>query len=341
MNKKAFTLIELLVVIAIIAILAAILFPVFAQAKLAAKETSALSNTKQMGLATLMYVNDYDDTFPLAGVLRPGGGKLGMGVTAPYPYNDGLVLTAAAAGANPTTIWDSVPRQNMAECYAPNSVQPYIKSLPLESLTGLSNVQTGSDASFGGAGFVAPGDANLSFNGDLHHYSTTAVVESSITPMWWPGQGSINIIGHSASEPALNCANTVDDCMFNSGSSPEAGGASHLLYSSQPGDILFLQSTANATPYPYSNMRGPIVRCDGSAKSYNMNAPMYPSYLTGGGAWLEPYVEYMNPAQATAKYGIDGWVGFNDVCSTGDTLWNGSGSVNDTYSCFFRPDRTK
>lgn len=61
MKNRAFTLIELLVVIAIIAILAAILFPVFAQAKLAAKKTVALSNAKQEGLAALMYQNDYDD----------------------------------------------------------------------------------------------------------------------------------------------------------------------------------------------------------------------------------------------------------------------------------------
>jgi prepilin-type N-terminal cleavage/methylation domain-containing protein len=67
---KAFTLIELLVVIAIIAILAAILFPVFAQAKLAAKKTNDLSQLKQLALGTLIYTNDYDDTalvFPYAG----------------------------------------------------------------------------------------------------------------------------------------------------------------------------------------------------------------------------------------------------------------------------------
>lgn len=61
--KKAFTLIELLVVIAIIAILAAILFPVFAQAKLAAKKTTCISNLKQMGTSTLMYTTDYDDNY--------------------------------------------------------------------------------------------------------------------------------------------------------------------------------------------------------------------------------------------------------------------------------------
>jgi len=62
--KKAFTLIELLVVIAIIAILAAILFPVFAQAKAAAKTTSALSNVKQQGLGAIMYGGDADDLLP-------------------------------------------------------------------------------------------------------------------------------------------------------------------------------------------------------------------------------------------------------------------------------------
>jgi prepilin-type N-terminal cleavage/methylation domain-containing protein/prepilin-type processing-associated H-X9-DG protein len=66
MKTKAFTLIELLVVIAIIAILAAILFPVFAQAKLAAKKSADLSNTKQLGIATMLYLNDYDDMYAMS-----------------------------------------------------------------------------------------------------------------------------------------------------------------------------------------------------------------------------------------------------------------------------------
>ena len=63
-RKRGFTLIELLVVIAIIAILAAILFPVFARAREKARQTSCLSNCKQMGLAVMMYCQDYDEYYP-------------------------------------------------------------------------------------------------------------------------------------------------------------------------------------------------------------------------------------------------------------------------------------
>src|SRR5947209_14838124 len=67
MRKRGFTLIELLVVIAIIAILAAILFPVFAQAREQARKTSCLSNLKQIGIALTMYRQDFDGRGPFGG----------------------------------------------------------------------------------------------------------------------------------------------------------------------------------------------------------------------------------------------------------------------------------
>jgi len=89
--KKAFTLIELLVVIAIIAILAAILFPVFAQAKTSAKKTAALSNQKQIGLGLLMYTADYDDTWP-----RNDGCELNTSLNP--ALNDGTLRCTSATG---------------------------------------------------------------------------------------------------------------------------------------------------------------------------------------------------------------------------------------------------
>ena len=77
-RRGAFTLIELLVVIAIIAILAAILFPVFAQAREKARQAACLSNTKQIGLGLMQYVQDYDETMPLPGYFPNR--------TAPEPY---------------------------------------------------------------------------------------------------------------------------------------------------------------------------------------------------------------------------------------------------------------
>jgi prepilin-type N-terminal cleavage/methylation domain-containing protein len=102
MKFRGFTLIELLVVIAIIAILAAILFPVFAQAKLAAKKTASLSNTKEIGLSEIMYSGDYDDYFVLSD-------------NATYPSPNGGFLSQLGNNSLNVNAWTYL-------------VQPYIKN---------------------------------------------------------------------------------------------------------------------------------------------------------------------------------------------------------------------
>jgi prepilin-type N-terminal cleavage/methylation domain-containing protein/prepilin-type processing-associated H-X9-DG protein len=83
--KRAFTLIELLIVIAIIAILAAILFPVFSQAREKARQTACISNMSQIGLATMQYVQDYDECFPCGS--QQAGFNSGNGwLIQIYPY---------------------------------------------------------------------------------------------------------------------------------------------------------------------------------------------------------------------------------------------------------------
>src|SRR5205823_175043 len=109
--RDAFTLIELLVVIAIIAILAAILFPVFAQARESARTTSCLSNTKQLGLGILQYIQDYDEKFPLWIYCDSVGGA------NPSPNSGpGTVDTPWGPWKNNHIGWDK-------------TVQPYVKNV--------------------------------------------------------------------------------------------------------------------------------------------------------------------------------------------------------------------
>jgi len=108
MARKGFTLIELLVVIAIIAILAAILFPVFARAREKARQSACINNMKQLGLAVNMYIQDYDETLPFAemivstSVKRPYDEVMSttlryMDLLYPYVKNHGVYICPSRA----------------------------------------------------------------------------------------------------------------------------------------------------------------------------------------------------------------------------------------------------
>jgi len=104
-GQRAFTLIELLVVIAIIAILAAILFPVFAQAKNAAKQAATISNLKQNALAVVMYANDYDDRVVLTWQGGPWTGPDGgFAIQKLYPYTKNIDIPWDVAGGIPNFV---------------------------------------------------------------------------------------------------------------------------------------------------------------------------------------------------------------------------------------------
>src|SRR5690348_3717227 len=95
--RRGFTLIELLVVIAIIAILAAILFPVFAQAREKARQTGCLSNLRQIGTAAQMYAQDDDERLPGTELGEGDGEYHWLEMLAPYTKNRGLFTCPSAA----------------------------------------------------------------------------------------------------------------------------------------------------------------------------------------------------------------------------------------------------
>lgn len=143
---RAFTLIELLVVIAIIAILAAILFPVFAQAKEAAKKSVGIAHMKQMNLACIMYSGDYDDVYPLAYMYPhygPGGGFPWS--LAVYPYTKSYDIYLSPQGPpNPVDnadwkyIWayGTMPRAAIKQLpyYTANPAFPINVALGIENV---------------------------------------------------------------------------------------------------------------------------------------------------------------------------------------------------------------
>ena len=108
-NTSAFTLIELLVVIAIIAILAAILFPVFAQAREKARQAACLSNTKQLGLALMQYEQDYDETIPYN--YNRYGGVTDRWFRTLYPYykSVGVLVCPSKNDSTPSGVVPFVP----------------------------------------------------------------------------------------------------------------------------------------------------------------------------------------------------------------------------------------
>jgi prepilin-type N-terminal cleavage/methylation domain-containing protein/prepilin-type processing-associated H-X9-DG protein len=114
MRRRAFTLIELLVVIAIITVLAAILFPVFAQSRERARQTACMSNLRQIGMAVTQYVQDYDETYwPAPYTAVVGGRRLALGLPnflSPYVKNIGVFSCPSEPNGFDLKLWlEEVP----------------------------------------------------------------------------------------------------------------------------------------------------------------------------------------------------------------------------------------
>ncbi len=285
--KKAFTLIELLVVIAIIAILAAILFPVFAQAKEAAKKTAALSNVKQLGTSYQIYLTDSDDRFPLGYRFTPTA----TGGTWRWNFNVSTPIGWMGAGF----AQGNEPRMTEDRNHWSNTVQPYAKNYGIYEAPGMPKKEVYGYGENPTGAIASPALVNMSYNGFLHGYNATAVAAPSQLPLIWNGRGRGNGIGLSLSNPALYCPSAVEtagECSYKPGGPAQAGS----------GGIGGYMFTIFDSMWEY-NKGGNMGFCDSSAKFRKFGATLSPGstdYKT------DPYTGY----DATGNPGFfwyDGW----------------------------------
>ncbi len=217
-SRRGFTLIELLVVIAIIAILAAILFPVFAQAREKARQTVALSNQKQLGLAILQYEQDYDECGPIA--TEKLGGTYNMG-------NNILNIYTSPPDLRP-------PATQARMIFWANSIQPYEKSYGV-----YNDPSTQEEAINVASAKSHPEDFSITYNGDLQSLPQAGVTAPADVIMLWNGLTKCAYTGYAYANPQLTCTDDNSPCVYQpqsggSCSSGNGGTDSLVVFSGQP-----------------------------------------------------------------------------------------------------------
>lgn len=207
---RAFTLIELLVVIAIIAILAAILFPVFAQAREKARQTSCLSNQKQWSTAVLMYAQDYDETYPIGQI-----NHLGRWWDQTWGSDTPADWQASADPAD--VVADS--------SFWANAVEPYMKNWMSAQCPSTDPINFYVAAAYADSNKrKEPAAITYTYNGLLNTFPLAEVNSPAEVIMLFEGWGKVARRGAMTSMPVLVCPDATQPCVYKQRSNPGATG---------------------------------------------------------------------------------------------------------------------
>jgi prepilin-type N-terminal cleavage/methylation domain-containing protein len=268
--KRGFTLIELLVVIAIIAILAAILFPVFAQARSKARQTTDISNMKQSSLGILQYIQDYDETMPQAfSNDRDFGWLWGFGMDVPADWEKpGPIYLADVS-----TAW-------------PNCTFPYTKNHDIVNSPGAQEYKDPGTTYVPGYKTVAQ-----TYNGLLQSFPTAGIVSPATCPLIWEAYGNLALAGYALAEPQLECDDPTAPCVYQSPSGYLSNGnATSCANGNGSTSVSFgLSDTVKENHWVYSGGQN-FSFDDGHAKWRRMGAVAYPPTKTDRS--FDPYSRY-------------------------------------------------
>ncbi|HWD37296.1 MAG TPA: hypothetical protein VG944_00475 [Fimbriimonas sp.] len=288
--------------------MAAILFPVFAQAKAAAKKTAGLSNAKQIGTSTAIYLNDNDDTMPNS-VYRYFGGWY-PGLITPCPAD-----VVANGGWNDPGLIES------GKNIVGNSILIYTKNQDIFDVPGATRVNIGDV--FNGT----PTPSNLTFNGDMSQLNSSAVDSPSVAVLWWGGQGTTTVMGRTAANPQLNCQDpTQDSCRWNNGGPPQSGLPDGL------NDFFFGYNNFDPSYVPYFYGHGvAFVHADTSAKWRRVgNVESTTSYSVS--CETDPFAQVFKDSTGYEFTYFTASRGDVHDCSADVAPWQ--------YVGYFRPDKT-